>query len=246
MQKDYPFSTNNEWYTFWNRLPSNFKRPMLHGNGSPNDKPLLEFLSVLGIITSNQISELFSINPKRIKIMLAENKLVRHEIVVNEMKHVLYSLGENGALFIGMPVELFPSNYWVELSKDEVSKRLTFIDFYICFKKLIPSSTIVQAPIPFIAAIQMPNGNEISVYGLRNDGNDLTSALKWHFQKYQQKQMIILAERLEHMNLVKEFLLNMKVRVATYETIYSNVQNLYDFFYFYDENGQLQKEVQIN
>ena len=75
-----PYSLSQEWSMHWTRIPSNIKRSDFVKGESPKERKALEALAAVGLIGGEHNSGYFHWIKKRLKRMVAENKIVRHEI----------------------------------------------------------------------------------------------------------------------------------------------------------------------
>ena len=105
--------------------------------------------------------------------MVAENKVIRHEIHRNKQVILIYSLGINEAVIAGLK-DSYESNYWVEYKTEDVLKRLLYFHLLQHF----PKSKVLPTQEPFSRAIEF-QGKPIFVYVVRGDVNDLLLYLKY-------------------------------------------------------------------
>ena len=124
-----PYSLSHDWSIYWTRIPSNIKRSSYVNGESPKERKALEALAAVGLIGGAQLSRLFSLDKKRLKRMVIEKKIVRHEIHRNKQVIPIYTLGINGAVVAGLN-DSYESNYWVEYKTEDVLKRLLFFQLY--------------------------------------------------------------------------------------------------------------------
>ena len=75
-----PYSLSHVWSLHWTRIPSNIKRSEFVNGESPKERKALEALAAVGLIGGAQLSRLFSLDKKRLKRMVIEKKIVRHEL----------------------------------------------------------------------------------------------------------------------------------------------------------------------
>ncbi len=229
-----PFSLSHEWVLHWTRIPSHFK-PSNRVNGeSPKEQSALTALASVGVIGGEQLSQLFSLDKKRLKRMVMENKLVRHEIRMNNRAIPIYTLGINGAMIVG--VNGYEHNYWVEYKVEDVLKRLLFFQLYHFF----PNTEVVPTVDPFISSFTR-NNSPMYVYVARGDTNDLLMFLKWNDFN---ERLFIVTESLSHLKMLKLNLKNIKVRVALDEELLSlEGGDVRQRFYYLNENGEWLKEA---
>ncbi len=70
---------------------------------SPKERKVLEAIAAVGLIGGGaQLSRLFSLDKKRLKRMVIEKKIVRHEIHRNKQVIPVFTLGINGAVIAGL------------------------------------------------------------------------------------------------------------------------------------------------
>ena len=108
-----PYSLSHDWSIYWTRIPSNIKQSSYVNGESPQERKALEALAAIGLIGGTQLSRLFSLDKKRLKRMVIEKKIIRHEIHRNKQVIPIYTLGINGAVIAGLN-DCYESNYWVE------------------------------------------------------------------------------------------------------------------------------------
>ncbi|RKJ51420.1 hypothetical protein D7X33_32205, partial [Butyricicoccus sp. 1XD8-22] len=169
-----PFSLEHTWAVYWKRLPSNMQdRPIL-GQVASNEEKALKAIASVGLITANQLLNLYSLSSNKLTRMVKRNRIVQHEIVMNDKYRIaIYSLGINGAKIVGLPG--YEVNYWVKYSIHDILKRLLFFSFYERFHQ----NELIPVPNPFMGAIII-NDKPMFVYVVRGDLNDLSMYLKWN------------------------------------------------------------------
>lgn len=238
------YSMTHDWSIFWNRLPSNYKWKPLPVVSEPTEKEInaLSALACVGLMTAKQFEEIYSIPTGKLKDMRLSQKIIRHEIKVNKKPTAIYTLGLNGAKIANMPAEIYEMNYWIEYTKEDIAKRILFFELVKQMKSVNPNIKVQPAPSPFTATISFKN-KDLYVYGLRGDGMDFIMSMKWSKEKFLNKQIIILTEKLEHLELIKEFFADLQIRIATDETILSSISTIQDLFYFINQSGYIIKEV---
>lgn len=225
-----PFSLSHDWSLEWTRVPSHIK-PFKFINGeSPKERKALEALASVGIIGGLQLSRLFSLDKNQKRKMVREKKLVRHELKKNNRSIPVYTLGINGAVIAGLPK--YDANYWVEYKVEDVLKRLLFFQLYEHF----PNAKILPAMDPFIGMIFYKK-KPIYIYVVRGHSADLKLFLKWESLS---DRVIVVTENLNHLDLIKPFIENLKLRVTTDEELWKGV--LQSMFYFQSEFGLWKKE----
>ncbi|MFS0574986.1 hypothetical protein AB1K83_05090 [Sporosarcina sp. 179-K 3D1 HS] len=231
-----PYSLSHDWSLHWTRIPSNIKRSDFINGESPKERKALAALAAVGLIGGLQLSRLFSLDKKRLKRMVTERKIVRHEIHRNKQVIPIYTLGINGAVISG-PNECYESNYWVEYKIEDVLKRLLFFQLFQHF----PENKILPTPVPFSGAIQF-KGRRIYVYVARGDLNDLLIYLKWNAKNFSE-QLIIIAESIRHLQYLKEFIQDLKLRVLLDLDVLSYNKNLQKLSYFLNESGNFIRDL---
>lgn len=230
------FSLAHEWRLHWTRIPSNIKCSDYVNRESPKERRALEALAAVGLIGGVQLFRLFSLDKKRIKRMVAEKKIVRHEIHRNKQVLQVFTLGINGAVIAGLN-DSYESNYWVEYKTEDVLKRLLFFQLLQHF----PKAKILPTQEPFSGVIQF-QGKPIYVYVVRGDVNDLLMYLKWNGKNFNER-LIIIAETIKHLQPLKVSAATLKLRVALDEDLRDEVKDLQKLFYFLDESGEFISEV---
>lgn len=230
-----PYSLSHEWSLHWSRIPSNIKRSPLVNGESPKERKAIEALAAVGLIAGTQLTRIYSLDKKRLKRMVAEKKIVRHEIHRNKQVIPIYTLGINGAVVAGLN-ESYESNYWVEYKTEVVLKRLLFFQLY----KHFPESKVLPTQEPFSGAIQF-QGKSIYVYVVRGEVNDLLMYLKWS-GKYFDERLIVITESIRHLQPLKTIADTLKMRVTVDVDLLKDIEDLHNLFYLLDENGKFVNE----
>src|SRR5690625_1130525 len=98
-----PFSLDHDWVIHWDRLPSNFRESPILGQIAKSEEEALKAVASVGVVSSSQIFNLFKLNKSRLSRMVKRNRIVQHEIVLNNKYRIsLYTLGINGAKIVGI------------------------------------------------------------------------------------------------------------------------------------------------
>lgn len=231
-----PFSLSHEWSLHWTRIPSNIKVSDYVNGESPRERTALEALAAVGVIQGVQLFRLFSLDKKRLKRMVAEKKIVRHEIHRNKQVLHVYTLGINGAVIAGLK-DSYESNYWVEYKREDVLKRLLFFQLFQHF----PEAKVVPTQVPFSGVIQF-QGKPIYVYVVRGDVNDLLLYLKWKGKNFNER-LIIIAESIKHLQPLKVSAATLKLRIVLDKDLQDEVKDPQKLFYFLDQSGEFISEV---
>lgn len=231
-----PFSLSHEWSLHWTRIPSNIKVSDYVNGESSRERTALEALAAVGAIGGVQLFRLFSLDKKRLKRMVAEKKIVRHEIHRNKQVLQVFTLGINGAVIAGLK-DSYESNYWVEYQTEDVLKRLLFFQLFQHF----PKAKFLPTQEPFSGVIQF-QGKPIYVYVVRGDVNDLLMYLKWNGKNFNER-LIIIADSIKHLQPLKVSAATLKLRVALDVDLRDEIKDLQKLFYFLDESGEFISEV---
>lgn len=231
-----PFSLSHQWSLHWTRIASNIKRSDYVNGESPKERKALEALAAVGIIGGVQLFRLFSLDKKRLKRMVAEKKIVRHEIHRNKQVLQVFTLGINGAVIAGLK-DSYESNYWVEYKIEDVLKRLLFFQLFQRF----PKAKFLPTQEPFSGVIQF-EGKPIYVYVVRGDVNDLLMYLKWNGKNFNER-LIIITESIKHLQPLKISAAKLKLRIALDMDLRDEVKDLQKLFYFLDESGEFISDV---
>ncbi|WP_252502739.1 hypothetical protein [Sporosarcina sp. Marseille-Q4943] len=230
-----PYSLSHQWSLHWTRIPSNIKRSSFVNGESPKERKAIEALAAVGLIDGTQLTRLFSLDKKRIKRMVAEKKIVRHEIHRNKQVIPIYTLGINGAVVAGLD-DCYESNYWVEYKTEDVLKRLLFFQLY----KHFPGSKVLPTHDPFSGAIQF-QGKRIYVYVVRGEVNDLLMYLKWSGKHFDER-LIVVTESIRHLHPLRPIADTLKMRITIDVDLLKNIDDFQNLFYFVDEDGKLVNE----
>jgi len=231
-----PYSLSHEWNLHWTRIPSNIKRSDYINGESPKERKALEALAAVGIIEGAQLFRLFSLDKKRLKRMVAEKKIVRHEINMNKQVIPIFTLGINGAVIAGLK-DSYESNYWVEYKTEDVLKRLLFFQLFQHF----PESKVLPTQEPFSGAIQF-QGRPIYVYVVRGDVNDLLMYLKWSGKHFNER-LIIITESIRDLQPLIINVEKLRVRAALDQDLKGAIEDIQKLFYFLDESGEFVNEA---
>ena len=232
-----PYSLSHEWSLHWTRIPSNIKRSAFVNGESPKERKALEALAAVGLIGGTQLSRLFNLDKKRLIRMVAEKKIVRHEIHRNKQVIPIYTLGINGAVIAGLN-EGYEGNYWVEYKIEDVLKRILFFQLY----KHFPESKVLPTQEPFSGAIKF-QGKRFYVYVVRGEVNDLLMYFKWSGKKFNER-LIIITESIRHLQPFKEIAETLKVRVAVDVDLLDDIGDYQKLFRFINEFGEFVSEVE--
>ena len=230
-----PFSLQHEWNLFWKRIPSNEKTMNFIQCNSPKEQKALHALARVGVIGGRQLFHLFSIDKKRLKKMVREQKIVRHEMKLKNKIIPIYTLGQTGAVITNHTA--YEVNYWVEYRIEDVLKRLLFFKLYQYF----PGSKVLPTPEPFVGAIRFGK-NVFYIYVVRGDTTDLMNYLKWQGHKFNGR-LILIAENLKHVQPILMHTDNIMLRLTTDQDLISS-NDLKELFYFINDNGEMMKEAQ--
>lgn len=234
-----PYSISHEWNLHWTRIPSNVRQSDYINGESPKERRALEALAAVGIIEGAQLFRLYSLDKKRLKRMVIEKKIVRHELIRNKHVIPIFTLGINGA-FIMKLAGGYESNYWVEYKTEDALKRLLFFQLFRHF----PGSKIIPTQEPFSGEILI-QGKPIYVYVLRGDANDLLMYLKWKGKHFNER-LIIITESISHLQQLKVNVEKLRVRVAVDMDLREDIGDFQKLFYFLDESGEFVKEVKVS
>ncbi|MCZ2260645.1 hypothetical protein [Sporosarcina sp. G11-34] len=232
-----PYSLSHEWNLHWTRIPSNVRQSNYINGESPKERKALEALAAVGIIEGAQLIRLFSLDKKRLKRMVTEKKIVRHELKRNIQAIPIFTLGINGAVIAGLS-ECFEINYWVEYKTEDVLKRLLFFQLF----QHLPNARILPAQEPFSGLIQF-QGKPIYVYVVRGDVNDLLMYLKWNGKHFNER-LILITESIQHLEWPKVSAEKLKLRVALDMDLRDDTKDLPKVFYFLDESGKFIREIE--
>lgn len=235
-----PFSVSHEWSLKWHRLPSNFKRLKYFNGESPIEIRALKALASVGVISKKQLMSIYGIKEQRLKRMIGEHKLVKHELKLPSLIIPIYTLGENGAIMAGVE-EIYQSNYWVKFRAEDVLKCVSFFQLVALFEKLTDQEVEVRATTkPFTGVIHMGGKNQLHVYVLRGDTNDLATYIKWN-EDYFDRRLIVVTESLNHLKPILADLSDWKVRYILDEDVFNGTGNLQELFY-YLKDGKIYRD----
>lgn len=207
---------------------------MQNANGeSPKEQKALQALGAVGIIGSSQLSRIFLNRDKnKLKRMVRQQKIIRHEIKKNNQLIPIYTLGPSGAVIEQVPE--YEENYWVKYQAEDVLKRLLFFQLYEKF----PTAKIMPAPLPFVGVISY-QGNLFYVYVVRGDMQDLLINLKWHSFT---ERMIVVTESLNHLQPLNAFAPDLKIRITTDVDLPGDLRTL---FYRWEGTGWVKEHERV-
>lgn len=145
-----PFSISHDW-TF---IPT----PVL--NKSPGNAPLrmpmeeigLQAIGAIGCIGSVQLSRLFAWRRPQIRRMLAEKKLVQHELRKNKNTIPIFTLGSRSVQLLQLESSWTRPDQWDVRS---VLSKLVFFQFCCALHDKQKGFQILSAAAPFIGKVQM-------------------------------------------------------------------------------------------
>lgn len=226
-----PYSLSHEWSLHWTRIPSNVRQSDYVNGESPKEQKALEALAAIGVIEGAQLFRLFSLDKKRIKRMVREKKIVRHELRRNKQTIPIFTIGINGAVIGGLK-DSYESNYWVEYKIEHVLKRLLFFQLFQHFSK----SQVLPTQEPFSGVIVFQR-KPIYVYVVRGDVKDLLMYLKWSGKHFNER-LIIISETIGHLQPLRVSEENLKVRVALDVDLLEEIDDFQKLFYFIDGSSK--------
>jgi len=234
-----PYSLSHEWNLHWTRIPSNVRASDYINGESPKERKALEALAAVGTIEGAQLFRLFSLDKKRLKRMVLEKKIVRHELIRNKQVIPIFTLGINGAVIGGLK-DSYDSNYWVEYKIEDVLKRLLFFRLFQHF----PESQILPTQEPFLGAIQFMD-NPIYVYVVRGNMSDLLMFLKWRGEQHNER-FIIITESFHHLRPLVMINKKLKLRIALDFDLQNETVSIQDIFYLFNGSGNFVSEMKVN
>lgn len=224
-----PFSLEHNWTINWHRLPSNIKERPILGEIAKNEEKALYAIASVGVITSSQMYHLFNLNKTKLKKMVARQRIVRHELILNEKHKIsIYTLGINGAKIVRLSG--YEINYWVRYQITDVIKRLLFFSLLERFKD--KNAEVMPAPEPFAGGLVI-NEKPMYVYVVRGDVTDLIMFIKWN--EFHER-MIIVTESLSVLAQLKPYLNNIKLRVILDHSIVDKNSDISKAFYLFKDN----------
>lgn len=234
------FSVCHEWSLYWKKDGNPQSSRIIYCE-SQKEQALLKALASVDVIGRKSLLEIFDINKQRAKRMCFEGKLVEHKIHMAKRQLCIYTLGKVGAELID--VAGYKANYWLQLEVADVLKRLVYYHLY----SYLPDMQIGPAVKPFVGSLT--NGeNQLFVYVLRGNCNDLLQFLKW--DENFSERLIIVTESLSHVEPAIPFLLASKTNVRIAEDLDLDLytdEPIQSSFYFIDtDTKQLIRDQVIN
>lgn len=184
-----PFSMEHEW-TF---VPTILPEPVSAGY-APMRQPLeesgLRAIGNIGCIGSVQMARLFHWRRHHVRRMLAEKKLVQHELKKNKNTIPVFTLGPRSIQLLKSDITI---NEWRHWEIASILRKLVFFQFCCALQDKQKAFHIQSAALPFTGKVKI--GEDLRyVFVLRGESN--VSAIKRELARCPQP-IIVLAEKLE-------------------------------------------------
>lgn len=187
-----PFSITHDW----SYVPTVLPEPISAGYAPirlPMEEVGLQAIGNIGCIGSVQMSRLFHWKRHQVRRMLAENKLVQHELKKNKNSIPIFTLGPRSIQLFKIDQSVNSWRYW---STESVLSKLVFFQFCCALHEKQKGFQILPAAPPFTGKVQMGEHlRYVLVLRGQMDIVELERELRLHTQP-----MIILAEKLEDVN----------------------------------------------
>lgn len=179
-------------------------------------KNLCHALSVVGVIGSVQLNNIFlRRNKKLLRIALERHVLRKHNMYKDGTLYPVYTLGVNGLMFSENNLERI--NYWMPMKKHQVLNSLTYYRLLSKFQKYQDSAVVSKSldDSPFIGALSIRQ-SEFHVLILKGNENIIKNHIKYNYQSLPER-MILVVEHLKDLDAINPYLkvLNQRIRVTT-------------------------------
>lgn len=220
-----PFQRVDVFNLSWTTLPTGYHRKTNFPICTEEEQQALEALSYVGLIPRNVLERVFNLTRNQINNMVKQSKLVAHSMSSgsNSFSIPFYSLGENGALAIGIHAS-YRLNYWREYQVKDVLKRLLYFRF---FEKLISDGHKIKvkpivAGMPFVASFEYVNGDKVLVYVAKGSIDDLTTYYKWAKSKELSHRLFLVLERFEQLDMFERIFSKIPCRIVLENELFNN------------------------
>jgi len=201
------YSMSHDWSVEWTRLPSNLKAPGHVEIESERERRALEAIAAVGLASGRQLFQVFGLDKRRVRRMVGQKRLVRHELRRAGKLAAVFTLGPGAGTYVP-PGHMM--NQWVGYPVEEVLKRILFFELYGMFPE---GARVLPCASPFTGAIFFKE-KPYYVYAVRGDMEDLLSFMKWN--RFGER-VLVVTERLGHLKPLDLFLMQgeFKMRAIT-------------------------------
>lgn len=197
MERISPFSIDHKWI---------FKPTLLLEDTKPGYAPLraateadgLRSIGAIGCIGSVQIQRLFQWKRHQVRRMIAEKKLVQHELTKNKNTIPVFTLGPRSAQLLKLS---WANNEWRQWSIEQLISKLVFFQFCCALRDKQKAFHIQPAPNPFTGKVKI--GEDIrNVLVLRGTSQEQIVLNLRHSSQ----PIIVIAESMMQTILMNEYL----------------------------------------
>lgn len=225
-----PFSLSRNWELFLRRIPSNMKP----WDGPCTQKEALKAIATIGAIGGAQLSRLFVSNKAKIKRLLYQGWIHKHEMKSGKQVIPVYTLGLTGCKMFGIE-----DHYWIGWEVPDILKRVLFFELYKRFREQNLTPKILPAPEPMTGTLDV-RGKDYAVYVARDSVEELTLQLKWD-GGLGRKRILVVAENLNYLKPLAPFLGRMSVRAVTDRDLLE--ERFENMFHRWDGSGWARDEA---
>ncbi|GGI98070.1 hypothetical protein [Paenibacillus hunanensis] len=185
-----PFSLSHEWE--WQPVQVDKDKSGYAPLRLPMEEVGLQAIGAIGCIGSVQLGRLFAWKRPHIRRMLAEHKLVQHQLRKNRTTIPVFTLGPRAIQLFNPHQQL---NSWCNWSVSDVLSKLVFFQFSCALHEKQKGFQIHPAAAPFTGKVQM---GEHMRYVLILRGQE-TSAIERELRR-SQLPVIVIGESLQEID----------------------------------------------
>lgn len=205
---------------------------------------MLRELAIVGVMGGVQPQKYWPCKKsgrKAIRKLVRYGALIQHEMLDEHDRVIpLYTLGPLAAR--SLEIRNYDPAYYKQLDRQEILRRLAFVQLYLRFYQKLQDARIKKAKPPFVGAIFLRlQDREIGfrVGVLRGNLNDLQSAMRWETERH---RTLIIAEKLMHCQHLLE---GINIEVTRFTTDYDLFRTpLSEMFYFWDrQTNRWEREI---
>lgn len=220
-----PFSISHEWMF----VPTILPEPVSTGYAPirlPMEEIGLQAIGHIGCMGSVQITRLFGWKRHQVRRLLAEKKLVQHELRKNKNTIPIFTLGPRSIQLLNSDQVINSWNHW---DIPSVLSKLVFFQFCCALHEKQKGFQILSAAPPFTGKVQM--GEHLRyVFVLR--GKIDISAVERELRRCAQP-IIVLAEKMEDVAPLNDVLSSARLLLDT------DLRK--DYTFFRQQNGVWQR-----
>ncbi|QQZ58922.1 hypothetical protein JI735_19525 [Paenibacillus sonchi] len=220
-----PFSLTHEWMF----VPTILSEPISAGYAPirlPMEEIGLQAIGQIGCIGSVQMTRLFHWRRHQVRRMLAEKKLVQHELKKNKNTIPIFTLGPRSIQLLKSGQSV---NSWSHWDIPSVLSKLVFFQFAAALHEKQKGFQILPAASPFTGKVQI---GDLLRYILVVRGNSDMTATERELRRCSQP-IIVITENLEEVSLLNPLLASARLLLDT------DLRE--DYTFFRQQNGIWQR-----